>query len=68
MFDVSNNAIKRIKEISQKQKEDYFRISVDGGGCHNCARRMWSATKARARRSAEGAQVTSWRARDEVWP
>ncbi len=33
MFDVSNNAIKRIKEISQKHKEDYFRISVDGGGC-----------------------------------
>ncbi len=33
MFDISSNAIKRIKEISEKQKQDYFRISVDGGGC-----------------------------------
>lgn len=33
MFDISRNAIKRIKEISAKQKQDYFRISVDGGGC-----------------------------------
>lgn len=33
MFDISRNAIKRIKEISEKQKQDYFRISVDGGGC-----------------------------------
>ena len=33
MFDVSNNAINRIKEISLKEKQKYFRISVDGGGC-----------------------------------
>ena len=33
MFDVSDNAIERIKEISLKEKQDYFRISVDGGGC-----------------------------------
>ncbi len=33
MFDVSNSAIKRIREISLKEKQKYFRISVDGGGC-----------------------------------
>ena len=34
MFDVSNNAIKRIEEVSLKDKEKkFFRISVDGGGC-----------------------------------
>ena len=33
MFDVSKNAVKRIKEISFKEKHEYFRISVDGGGC-----------------------------------
>ena len=33
MFDVSKNAVDRIKEISLKQKQEYFRISVDGGGC-----------------------------------
>ncbi len=34
MFDVSNNAIKRIKEVSLKDnKKKFFRISVDGGGC-----------------------------------
>ena len=33
MFDISNNAIKRINEIGLKEKQDYFRISVDGGGC-----------------------------------
>ena len=33
MFDVSNNAIKRIEEIALKQGHKYFRISVDGGGC-----------------------------------
>ena len=33
MFDVSNNAIERIKEISFKENQEYFRISVDGGGC-----------------------------------
>ena len=33
MFDVSNNAIKRIKEIALKENQKYFRISVDGGGC-----------------------------------
>ena len=33
MFDVSNNAIKRIEEIAIKQGHKYFRISVDGGGC-----------------------------------
>ncbi|MFL2660366.1 MAG: HesB/IscA family protein [Alphaproteobacteria bacterium] len=33
MFDISNNAINRIKEIALKEKEKYFRISVDGGGC-----------------------------------
>lgn len=32
MFDISNNAINRIKEIALKEKEKYFRISVDGGG------------------------------------
>ena len=33
MFDVSKSAIDRIKEISQKEKHVFFRISVDGGGC-----------------------------------
>ena len=33
MFDVSTNAVKRIKEIGLKEKHEYFRISVDGGGC-----------------------------------
>ena len=33
MFDVSKSAIDRIKEISQKEKHEFFRISVDGGGC-----------------------------------
>ena len=33
MFDVSKNAIERIKEIALKEKHEYFRISVDGGGC-----------------------------------
>jgi iron-sulfur cluster assembly accessory protein len=33
MFDVSNNAVNRIREISLKEKQKYFRISVDGGGC-----------------------------------
>lgn len=33
MFDISNNAIDRIKEIGLKEKQKYFRISVDGGGC-----------------------------------
>tara|TARA_Y100001954_G_scaffold147295_1_gene156734 strand:- start:174 stop:491 length:318 start_codon:yes stop_codon:yes gene_type:complete len=33
MFDVSKSATKRIKEISLKEKQEYFRISVDGGGC-----------------------------------
>tara|TARA_B100001248_G_C27296434_1_gene415014 strand:- start:584 stop:901 length:318 start_codon:yes stop_codon:yes gene_type:complete len=33
MLDVSKNAVDRIKEISLKQKQEYFRISVDGGGC-----------------------------------
>ena len=33
MFDVSKNAVDRIKEISLKEKHEYFRISVDGGGC-----------------------------------
>ena len=32
MFDVSKNAVERIKEISLKEKHEYFRISVDGGG------------------------------------
>ena len=33
MFDVSNSALKKIKEVSQKNKKKFFRISVDGGGC-----------------------------------
>ncbi len=33
MFDVSNSAIERIKQISKKENQKYFRISVDGGGC-----------------------------------
>ena len=33
MFDVSKNAVERIKEIALKEKHEYFRISVDGGGC-----------------------------------
>ena len=33
MFDVSNNAIKRIEEIALKKGQKYFSISVDGGGC-----------------------------------
>ncbi len=33
MFDVSNNALKKIREVSQKNNKEFFRISVDGGGC-----------------------------------
>tara|TARA_X000001036_G_C20210524_1_gene615491 strand:- start:232 stop:549 length:318 start_codon:yes stop_codon:yes gene_type:complete len=33
MFDVSKSALKRIKEVSLKNNKNYFRISVDGGGC-----------------------------------
>ena len=33
MFDVSDNAINRIRKIAEKEKHVYFRISVDGGGC-----------------------------------
>jgi iron-sulfur cluster assembly accessory protein len=35
MFDVSNSALKKIKEVSQKNKKKFFRISVDGGGCQD---------------------------------
>ena len=33
MFDVSKSAIKRIVEVSSKNKKKFFRISIDGGGC-----------------------------------
>ncbi len=33
MFDVSKSAIKKISEVSKKNKNKFFRISVDGGGC-----------------------------------
>tara|TARA_X000000368_G_scaffold340256_2_gene278441 strand:+ start:34 stop:351 length:318 start_codon:yes stop_codon:yes gene_type:complete len=33
MFDVSKSALERIKEVSLKNNKNYFRISVDGGGC-----------------------------------
>ena len=33
MIDITENAIKRIKDISTKQESNLFRISVDGGGC-----------------------------------
>mgnify|MGYP001198957027 CR=1 FL=1 len=33
MFDVSESAVNRIKEISLKENQEFFRISVDGGGC-----------------------------------
>ena len=33
MFDVSKSALERIKEVSLKSNKNYFRISVDGGGC-----------------------------------
>ena len=33
MIDITENAIKRIKDISLKQESNLFRISVDGGGC-----------------------------------
>ena len=33
MFDVSKSAIKRIVEVSRKNKKKFFRISIDGGGC-----------------------------------
>ncbi len=33
MFDVSKSAIKKITEVSKKNKNKFFRISVDGGGC-----------------------------------
>ena len=33
MFDVSKSAIKRIIEVSSKNKKKFFRISIDGGGC-----------------------------------
>ena len=31
MIDITENAIKRIKDISLKQESNLFRISVDGG-------------------------------------
>ena len=33
MFDVSKSALKRIVEVSKKNKKKIFRISIDGGGC-----------------------------------
>ena len=33
MFDVSKSALKRIAEVSKKNKKKFFRISIDGGGC-----------------------------------
>ena len=33
MFDVSKSALKRIHEVSSKNKKKFFRISIDGGGC-----------------------------------
>ena len=33
MIDITENALKRIKDISLKQESNLFRISVDGGGC-----------------------------------
>ena len=33
MFDVSKSALKRIIEVSKKNKKKFFRISIDGGGC-----------------------------------
>ena len=33
MFDVSKSALKRILEVSKKNKKKFFRISIDGGGC-----------------------------------
>ena len=33
MFDVSKSALKRIVEVSKKNKIKFFRISIDGGGC-----------------------------------
>jgi len=34
MLNISDNAIKRIKDVSNKNKEKkFFRISVTGGGC-----------------------------------
>ena len=33
MFDVSKSAIKKISDVSKKNKNKFFRISVDGGGC-----------------------------------
>ena len=33
MFDVSKSALKRIVEVSKKNKKKFFRISIDGCGC-----------------------------------
>ena len=33
MFDVSKSALKRIVQVSKKNKKKFFRISIDGGGC-----------------------------------
>ena len=33
MFDVTKSALKRIVEVSKKNKKKFFRISIDGGGC-----------------------------------
>ena len=35
MIDITENAIKRIKDISTKQESNLFRISVDGGYIFN---------------------------------
>ena len=33
MFDVSKSALKRIVQVSKKNKKKFFRISIDCGGC-----------------------------------
>jgi len=33
MFDVSKSALRKILEVSKKNKKKFFRISIDGGGC-----------------------------------
>jgi iron-sulfur cluster insertion protein len=33
MFDISDNAINKIREIALKENQKYFRVSVNGGGC-----------------------------------
>ena len=45
MIDITETAIKRIKNIAEKEKSVFFRISVDGGGCQGFSYKFSFDTK-----------------------